>query len=509
MVGHRAIDHSGMSARIQQHPAGTGPDGDGKVPTGGPLHKTLFERALKHASGFRDRVADRPPRPMIPADELQARFDGPTPEVGEDALAVIDALNEAAEPGLTGSAGPRFFGWVIGSSHPVGVAADFLTSAWGQNAAAYACSPAAAMAEKVAARWLLDILRLPQECSVGFVTGATMASFVCLAAARSAVLERVGWDVEAEGLTGAPRVRVFLGDDAHATILAALRYLGFGGRVVHVPTDADGRMDAASLAAALGQGEGPAIVIAQAGQINTGAFDPARAIARTCREHGAWLHLDGAFGLWARAVPEMGDVSAGIEDADSWSIDGHKWLQLPYDNGFAIVRDSHAHRRAMSITASYLPAVDGAEYDAGQYVPELSRRARGFAVWAQLRAVGRQGLANMVRHHCALARRLAGRLAGEPGVRVLNTVHLNQVIVNFGDGTPEERNTLTRATIARLQADNICLASGADWRGLWVLRLSLISAPLTEPDVDRLAAAVLSAWRHVQREKEYSDAQPV
>jgi glutamate/tyrosine decarboxylase-like PLP-dependent enzyme len=471
-----------MSAKIQQQ------------------HRPLFERALEHASDFRDRIADRPPRPMIAPEELQSRFDGPTPEFGEDALAVIDALNDAAEPGLTGSAGPRFFGWVIGSSHPVGVAADMLTSAWGQNAGAYACSPAAAMAEKVAARWLLDILRLPQECSVGFVTGATMASFVCLAAARSAVLARVGWDVEAEGLTGAPRVRVFLGQDAHATIPAALRYLGFGERVMRVPTDADGRMDAASVAAALGGGEGPAIVIAQAGQINTGAFDPAPAIARTCREHGAWLHVDGAFGLWARAVPEMAELTSGIEDADSWSVDGHKWLQLPYDNGFAIVRDSHAHRRAMSITASYLPVVDGLEYDPGQYVPELSRRARGFAVWAQLRAFGRQGLANIVRHHCALARRLADRLASESGVHVLNTVHINQVIVNFGDGAPEERNMLTRAAIARLQGDNICLAGGADWRGLWVLRLSLISAPLSEQDVDRLAAAVLSAWRHVERE---------
>jgi len=489
-----------MSARIQQPPACTGSDVGGNIPIGATLHRRLFERALEHASGFRDRIAGRPPRPVIPADELQARFDGPTPEVGDDAVAVIDALNEAAEPGLTGSAGPRFFGWVIGSSHPVGVAADMLTSAWGQNAAAYACSPAAAMAEKVAARWLLDILRLPLECSVGFVTGATMASFVCLAAARSAVLARVGWDVEAEGLTGAPRVRVFLGDDAHATILAAMRYLGFGGRAVRIPTDADGRMDAAVLAAALAQGEGPAIVIAQAGQINTGAFDPTPAIARTCREHGAWLHVDGAFGLWARAVPEMGELTAGLEDADSWSIDGHKWLQLPYDSGFAIVRDTHAHRRAMSITASYLPAVDGAEYDAGQYVPELSRRARGFAVWAQLRAFGRRGIANMVRHHCALARRLAGRLAGESGVHVLNTVHLNQLIVSFGDGTPEERNALTRVTIARLQADNICLAAGADWHGVWVLRISVISAPLTEADVDRLAAAVLSAWRHVQRE---------
>jgi glutamate/tyrosine decarboxylase-like PLP-dependent enzyme len=459
--------------------------------------RQLFARALEHACDFRDNIADREPRPVIPANELQALFDGPTPELGEDPLAVIDTLDSAAKPGLTGSTGSRFFGWVIGASHPVGVAADMLTSAWGQNAGLYACSPAAAMAEKVAARWLLDILRLPPECSVGFVTGATMASFVCLAAARSAVLTRAGWDVEVEGLNGAPRVRVLLGEDAHVTILAALRYLGFGGRPIRIRTDEDGRMDPQALAEALAQDTGPAIVIAQAGQINTGAFDPMPAIAGTCRQHGAWLHVDGAFGLWARAVPEMADLSAGLEEADSWSTDGHKWLQLPYDSGFAIVRDRQAHRRAMSITASYLPESEGAEYDPGHFVPELSRRARGFAVWAQLRALGRQGVADMVRHHCALTRWIAARLSRERGVHVLNTVHLNQLIVSFGDGTPEERNALTRATIECLQADNICLAGGAEWRGLWVLRISVISAPLTEADMDRLATAILSAWRHV------------
>ena len=465
-----------------------------------PLHRKVFARALEHACSFRDGIGDRPPWPAIPAAELHARFDGPTPEVAEDPVAVIDALNAAADAGLTGSAGSRFFGWVIGASHPVGVAADMLASAWGQNAGAYACSPAAAMSEKVAARWLLDILRLPADCSVGFVTGATMAGFTCLAAARNSVLARVGWDVEAEGLMGAPPVRMLVGEDAHVTVFAALRYLGFGARAVRVPTDVEGRMDARVLAAALAEGEGPAIVIAQAGQMNTGAFDPMPAIVRACRRHGAWLHVDGAFGLWARAVPEMNELTAGLEDADSWSIDGHKWLQLPYDCGFAVVRDALAHRRSMSITASYLPTVDGTEYDPGQFVPELSRRARGFAVWAQLRALGRQGVANMVRRHCAFAQRLASKLSAVPGVHVLNTVQMNQLIVRFGDGTRDERNALTRATLARLRADNICLAGGAEWHGAWVLRLSIISAALTEADVDRLAAAVLSAWRQVRRE---------
>lgn len=463
-----------------------------------PEHRRLFQRAADHASAFRDRVADRAPRPAISATALQARFDGPTPEVGQNPLVVLDALQAAAEPGLTAATGPRFFGWVIGASDPLGVAADMLTSAWGQNAGLYACSPAAAMAEKVAARWLLDILRLPQECSVGFVTGATMAGFVCLAAARSAVLAQVGWDVESDGLAGAPAVRVFVGADAHVTIPAALRYLGFGSRVTRVPTDGQGRMDAAALRAALALGSGPAIVIAQAGQINTGDFDPVSELARTCRKHGAWLHVDGAFGLWARTVPEMAQLTAGLEEADSWSVDGHKWLQLPYDSGFAIVRDTHAHRRAMSMTASYLPEAAESEYDAGQFVPELSRRARGFAVWAQLRALGRHGIAELVRRHCSLARRLARRLASAPGVTVLNSVPLNQVIVTFGSGTVDECNELTRATVAQLQADNICLAGGADWHQHFVLRLSLIAAPLIEADVDRLAAAVLAAWRRVQ-----------
>ena len=461
-------------------------------------HRGLFQRALEHASAFRDRVADRAPRPVISAPELLARFDGPTPEVGEDPLTVIDALNSAAEPGLTACAGPRFFGWVIGASQPVGVAADMLTSAWGQNAGAYACSPAAAMAEKVAARWLLDLLRLPAECSVGFVTGATMASFVCLAAARSAVLAQVGWDAEADGLQGAPPVRLFVGEDAHVTVHASLRYLGFGSRAARVPADAQGRMDAPALRAALAQGTGPAIVIAQAGQMNTGDFDPIADLARACRQHGAWLHVDGAFGLWARTVPELAELTAGLEEADSWSVDGHKWLQLPYDSGFAIVRDAQAHRRAMAITASYLPPVAEAEYDPGQFVPELSRRARGFAVWAQLRALGRHGIADLVRRHCALARRLARRLSAEPGVTVVNAVTLNQVIVSFGSGTVEECNALTRATVAQLQEDNICLAGGAEWHRHFVLRLSLIAGPLAEPDVDRLAVAVLAAWRRVQ-----------
>ncbi|MFL5298547.1 MAG: pyridoxal phosphate-dependent decarboxylase family protein [Phenylobacterium sp.] len=467
----------------------------------GSAHHAHFARALHHAIGFRNALTDGPPRPTCPAAELHRRFDGPTPEAGEDGVSVIDSLAWAAEPGLSGVGGTRFFGWVVGASHPVGVAADMMTSAWGQNAGNYALAPSAAMAEKVSSRWLLNILRLPPECSVGFVTGATMASFVCLAAARNAVLARVGWDVEEAGLTGAPAVRLFLGAEAHSTITSALRYLGFGARTAVIPCDAEGRMDADALSAALAVGNGPAIVMAQAGQINTGAFDPMPAIAEACRAHGAWLHVDGAFGLWARAVPEMEPLTAGLDQADSWSTDGHKWLQLPYDCGFAIVRDRGVHRAAMSIVASYLPPAADDEYDPAQFAPELSRRARGFAVWAMLRTLGRQGVIEMVRRHCALARRLAERLAGEAGVRVINSVVLNQVIVGFGEGPADERDAATRAVIAQLQEENVCFAAGASWRDRWVLRFSIISGPLTPADIDRLAGAVLHAWRLVRNRK--------
>ena len=457
-----------------------------------------FDKALAHAKAFRASLPERPPRPTIAPADMLARFDGPTPELGEDGASVIEALAQAAEPGLTAMAGPRFFGWVIGASHETGVAADMLASAWGQNAGMYAGTPAAAVAEYTASRWLLDILKLPSECSVGFVTGATMANFVGLAAARNEVLRRVGWDVEAKGLCGAPRVRILLGADAHTTVYAALRFLGFGAETAEtIPTDSQGRMKPAALANALAQSDGPAIVIAQAGQINTGAFDPVGEIADACRAHGAWLHVDGAFGLWARAVPELAPMAAGVEAADSWATDGHKWLQLPYDSGIAIVRDAEAHRRAMTIAASYLPKAE-AEHDPSLYTPELSRRARGFAAWAVIKAFGRAGIADMVRRHCAFARRVAARISEEPGVKVLNEVCLNQVILAFGEGGVEADNASTRAVIERRQRENIVFAVGAGWRERWVMRLSIISAPLTEADIDRLADAIIAAWRAVR-----------
>ncbi|MFN4023468.1 MAG: pyridoxal phosphate-dependent decarboxylase family protein [Hyphomonas sp.] len=450
-----------------------------------------FDVACAHARTFRRSLPRRRPRPEIDAAALEARFGGPTPEAGEDPAAVIDALALAAGPGLMASPGPRFFGWVIGASHEAGVAADWLASAWGQNAGLYACSPAAATAEKVSARWLLDILRLPEDCSVGFTTGATMASVTCLAAARSEVLARAGWDVEGHGLQGAPRVRILLGADAHTTIFAGLRLLGFGSATAEkVATDSEGRMIPAALAKALESDSGPTIVIIQAGQINTGAFDPAAEIAALCRTHGAWLHVDGAFGLWARAVPEFAHLTAGLEEADSWSTDGHKWLQTPFDSGFAIVSNIAAHRRAMAIGASYLPE-DG--YQPSHFAPELSRRARGFSSWAILRTLGRSGIQEMVRTHCAYARELAATLSAAGGIEVVNEVVLNQVALRFGND-----DELTRAVIRQMQADNVCFVEGGSWHGQWVMRVSVISGPLTRTDMHRLSRAILSAWKAVQ-----------
>lgn len=416
---------------------------------------------------------------------------------------VIEQLAEAADPGLMGTAGPRFFGWVVGGSHPAGVAADWLTSVWGQNAACYEGAPAAAVAEQVAAQWLIDLLGLPPECSVGITTGATMSNFVCLAAARGALLRRVGWDVEADGLFGAPPIAVLVGDDAHASVFAALRYLGFGERsILRIATDDAGRMRVDALRTALAHCHGPHLVIAQAGHIMTGAFDPIAEIAELVHERGGWLHVDGAFGLWARACPARATLAQGIEHADSWATDAHKWLQAPYECGCAFVRDADAHRRAMSISAGYLPDADdgGGVRDPVHYAPELSRRARGFVLWTLLRTFGRRGIAAMIERHCALAQRLARRLAEEPGVAVLNEVELNQLVVRFGADEPAPLgDVLTDATIDRIQWAGVCFALGAQWRERRVMRVSVIAWPTSEDDIDRAADSMIEAWRAVAR----------
>jgi glutamate/tyrosine decarboxylase-like PLP-dependent enzyme len=462
--------------------------------------EALLNSAAAHAAAFRRSLDNRLQRPEKTYAELREIFASCLPAKGCDGADVIEELVNKAVPGLGATAGPRFFGWVIGGSHPVGVAADWLTSAWGQNAAGIASSPAAAACEETAAGWLLELLNLPPECSVGFVTGATVANFTCLAAARGEVLRRIGWDAEARGLFGAPPIRVIIGDNAHASVFSALQYLGLGhDRVIRVASDPMGRMLLANFEKAIQAEEGPTIVVAQAGQINTGAFDAITEIVAIVHRHSAWVHVDGAFGLWARACAETAPLAIGYEAADSWAIDGHKWLQTPYDCGYAIVRNAEAHRRAMTITASYLPSTAEGERNPSHLVPELSRRARGFATWAMIRTLGREGIAQMIARHCNLARRMATRLAAEPGIAILNKVELNQIAVRFGaDESVERGDVLTKKVIERIQAHGACFAGGAQCDGRWIMRLSIISWQTTEQDADVSVAAIIEAWRAVR-----------
>ncbi|MGI9490671.1 MAG: pyridoxal phosphate-dependent decarboxylase family protein [Geminicoccaceae bacterium] len=456
--------------------------------------------AASKAIDYRRSVDSRPLRPDVGYREMVEAVDCPLPEQGMAPSAVIDELAATAEPGLNGMVGTRFFGWVVGGSHPLGVAADWLTSAWGQNCGNHHAVPSAAAFEEIAGNWLLDILDLPRESSVGFVTGATSANFVCLAAARHALLTEQGWDVEAKGLFGAPPINVLVGDNAHATVFKALAFLGLGSeRVIRLATDDAGRISIPSFQEVLEACTGPTIVIAQAGQINTGASDPFQDMAAACRHREAtWLHVDGAFGLWARASSEQADLIEGVDGADSWATDGHKWLQVPYDSGYAIVRDSGAHRAAMGMSASYLPTSTDQERDPTALVPELSRRARGFSTWAMIRHLGRSGIAKMVARHCRLAHQMARQLAAEPGIHILNDVELNQVIVRFWTSdVSESGDEATRAVIDQIQKDGICFAGGARWRGRWVMRLSCISYATMDKDTDRSAQAIIDAWRSI------------
>lgn len=453
-----------------------------------------MQRAAEAAIAYREHIATAETTPVADYAAMLAAFGAPVPERGGDPDAIIAELIAKASPGIRAATGPRFFGWVIGNSHPTGVAADWLTAAWGQNVGNLTSAPAASAVEKIAADWLLDLLGLPAEASVGFVTGATVANFVCLAAARSEVLWRVGWDVEAEGMFGAPPVDVVIGADAHATVFSGLKYLGLGAkRVKTVAADSSGRMLAADFERVIKSCTGPVIAIAQAGQINTGVCDPFADLAQIAKEAGAWLHVDGAFGLWAQACPSRAHLTVGVEAADSWATDGHKWLQTPYDCGFAIVRDAEAHRRSMAITASYLPPAIGAERDPSAYVPELSRRARGFATWAMIRQLGREGIAEMVERHCEIARHMGEGLANEPGIELVAPVPLNQFMVRFGGS-----DTATLETVKRIQADQIAFFGAAQWRGDWVMRASVTSSATTMAEADVAVDAVLAAWAKVR-----------
>jgi glutamate/tyrosine decarboxylase-like PLP-dependent enzyme len=456
-----------------------------------------MDAAARHAIDYRRRIAQAQTTPVASYAQMLAAFEAPLPEHGENGREIIEQLVELATPGIRASTGSRFFGWVIGNSHPIGVAADWLTAAWGQNAGNLVAAPAASAVETVAAGWLLELLDLPREASVGFVTGATIANFVCLAAARSEVLRQVGWDVEADGLFGAPPITVLIGAEAHATIFSALKYLGLGAaRIRPIACDDGGRMLVDAFRDTLQQASGPTIAILQAGQINTGACDPFSEIIPLAKAAGAWVHVDGAFGLWAQASPRQAHLTAGVELADSWGTDGHKWLQTPYDCGFAIVRDAEAHRRAMTISASYLPPAEGAEREPSAYVPELSRRARGFATWAMIRALGRQGIAEMVDRGCAVAPHMATRLAAAEGITLVCPPGLNQFMVRFGP--PDQADALTLAVVRQIQDDAVAFIGASQWQGQWVMRVSVSSIATTMADADITVEAVLSAWRKVQ-----------
>ena len=463
--------------------------------------RTLLHQTADLAADFLDGLPTRPVRATASHDELVATMGGPLADRGEAAGEVVDHLATIADPGLIASAGPRYFGFVIGGSLPAALAADWLTSAWDNNAGLYAIGPSASVAEEVAAEWLIDLFGLPAGSSVGFSTGATMASFTALAAGRHRVLERLGWNVEEDGLQGAPEISVIVGAEAHVTIHVSLQMLGLGrNRVLRVAADEQGRMRPDALRETLAAvRDRPVLVCAQSGNVNTGAFDPLSEIVAAVRElPNAWLHVDGAFGLWAAAAPSLRHLTAGLADADSWTTDAHKWLNVPYDSGIAIVRDAAAHHSAMTLGAAYYVETAGAERDPYNWVAESSRRARGFAIYAALRSLGRDGLAEMIERNCALARRMADGLRDAPGVTILNEVVLNQVLVRFappassggaasGEAAIDAR---TRAVIAAVQADGTCWLGGTTWQGMAAMRISVSNWSTTEADADLSVAAI-------------------
>ncbi len=447
--------------------------------------RELLHRTADHAADFIETLGDRPIRAEATVEELIAALGGPLPEEGMADAAVVDSLAKAADPGLVGMASGRYFGFVIGGGVPAALAADWLTSAWDQNPGLYAAGPAAAVVEDVARAWLVELLGLPPDVSVAFVTGCQMAHVTALAAARHHVLAKAGWDVAADGLAGSPPIRVVVGAKRHVTIDRALRLLGIGSNSLQVvPADDQGRIRAAELP---DLGGVPTIVCGQAGEVNTGAFDDFEAIADAAEAGDAWFHLDGAFGLWAAASPGLRHLLRGADRADSWATDGHKWLNVPYDSGIAFCAHQEAHRAAMSVTASYLVQTkDERMRDAVDWTPEFSRRARGFPIYAAIRSLGRSGVADLVDRCCAHAR-LFAELLEAGGATILNDVVLNQVLVRFGDAEQ------TREVIARVQQEGTCWLGGTDWLGEHAMRISVSNWRTTTDDVERSAAAVLGA----------------
>lgn len=441
------------------------------------------KKAADYLNGVRGRSV--PPSPAAILD--LAHLDETLPEAPADATCVLELLDRIGSPATVATAGGRFFGFVNGGAIPVSVAATWLSSAWDQNAALRVMSPAAAAFEDVALRWVREALGLPAECGGSIVTGASVANMTGLAAARHELLKRSGWDVESDGMFGAPPLTVVVGDQVHASLLKGLGLLGLGRkRLVRVPADEQGRMRADSIPPL----DDRTIVCIQAGNVNSGAFDPAGDVCRRAHEQGAWVHVDGAFGLWAAASPRYRHLTAGFELADSWATDGHKWPNVGYDCGIALVRNADAVRAAMSVSAAYFRP--GELREPSNYTPEMSRRARGVELWATLRSLGRRGLADLIERTCRHARRFADGLR-EAGYEILNDVVINQVLVSFGE--PE----ITRAVIAKLQADGSCWCGGTEWQGRAAMRISVSSWATTEEDVETSLAAMLRIAEECRR----------
>ncbi len=454
---------------------------------------TLLDRTCQLANEFLDAVGDRPVAKRVEFEELlnDVRGDGLSSS-GDQPGQIVEQLSHWADNAIVATAGPRYFGFVVGGVLPAALAADWLTSAWDQNGAFFAHSPLASAVERVAAEWLIDLFGLSRESSVGFVTGGTMANFTGLAAGRHALFKSIGWDVETEGLLGAPPITVVTSEESHVSIFAALQMLGLGReRVVRVPSDEQGRMRADELRAALAGIQTPVLVCAQTGNVNTGAFDPISEIVECVHDYKGWLHVDGAIGLWAAASRAYRPLIAGIEQADSVSSDCHKWLNVPYDCGVVFVRDAAAHLAAMSLHAAYYVLDDRAARSNSDWVPEASRRARGFTVYAALRSLGRDGISDLVDRCCRLARRMAERLATNPQVTILNEVVLNQVLVRFTDPAGKDDDKFTEEVIRRVQDDGTCWLGGTVWHGMQAMRISVSNWSTTEDDIDISANAIL------------------
>jgi glutamate/tyrosine decarboxylase-like PLP-dependent enzyme len=445
--------------------------------------RDLLRRTAEIATAFLDTLDERPVFPQAPIDELGARLRIPLPDGPTDPLEVVEAMADGMDPGVVATAGPRYFGFVTGGALPAALAADWLISTWDQSNGLFAAGPAVSTAENVAGEWVKELLGLPSQASLAFVTGCQMAHVTCLAGARHDVLARVGWDVEHDGLAGAPRITVLAGAKRHVTVDRALRLLGLGTvSVAEVPADEGGRMQVDALRKALSRGDGPVIVCAQIGEVNTGSADDVDEIVSLAHAAGAWVHVDGAFGIWAAAVPALAELVKGVERADSWAFDAHKWLNVPYDCGVAVCAHPDAHRAALRLTAAYLEAT-GADRNPTDWTPEASRRARGVTVYAAVRSLGRQGVADLVQGCCANARLFAAAIAELEGCEVLNEVVLNQVLFRFAD------DRTTSAVLAHVQASGEAWMGGTTWDDRFAIRLSVSNWRTTENDIARTVAA--------------------